>query len=135
MSDEITMESVHNLDIGEFKPFAYYDQFMDCIRVYTHDRSVTEVRLDDFVTIYRGNHYTGFGPKYVGFALKGVKHILDEIGLSMDGAYTLAFLFDEIVKKRPSMVNQGILELTMEHNTGSVDLTVDFSDNSTSRAA
>jgi len=105
------------LELGEFKPFAYYDQYLDCIRVYTHDRSVTEQRLDDVITIFRCNHKSDTDPEYVGFSLKGIRHMLDEVGLPMDRAYSLAEIFDVLVKKLPGQLNKAILDVTLHSHS------------------
>ena len=116
------------LELGEFKPFAYYDKFLDCIRVYTHDRSITEQRLDDVITVFHCNHRGEFDPAYVGFALKGVRHMLDEIGLPMDRAYSLAEILDALVKKLPGQLNKALLEMTLHSHPYNGDLQVDFAE-------
>ena len=129
MKNDITIDDVEQTAIGEFKPFAHYDQFMDCIRVYTRDRSITEERVDESITIFRCNHVTKFDSEYVGFSLKGVKHALAEINFPMNKAYQLAELIDTIVKERPSGVNYGLLGEIFEDFKASGewgDMTVDF---------
>jgi hypothetical protein len=39
------------LKIAEFRPIAYFDRNMDCIRVLTHDCSVTEHRISEYFTV------------------------------------------------------------------------------------
>jgi hypothetical protein len=58
------------VEIAEFRPIAYFDKNMDCIRVLTHDCSVTEHRISEFFTVFEQNYPTNFGPKYVGFTIK-----------------------------------------------------------------
>lgn len=123
----MSIKNLNSMEIKEFRPFAHYDQFLDCIRVYTHDRSVTEQRIDESITLFRCNHATKFDPKYVGFSLKGVSHALNEIGLPMNRAYKLAELIDKIVKGRPSFVNYALLEFTFEQGyKTSGDILIDF---------
>src|SRR2546430_2639276 len=83
---------------GNFVPVAYYDGHMDCIRVLTHDRSVTEHRLDGFFTVYECNNRGPFDPQYVGFTIKGVRHLFSQAGLPLDGVYKLAELIDRLVR-------------------------------------
>src|SRR5437762_10744804 len=75
-----TLRSILAAAIGKFVPTAYYDKHMDCIRVITHDRSVTEHRLDGFFTICECNNRGPLDPEYVGFVIKGVRHLFAEVG-------------------------------------------------------
>lgn len=96
---------IQNLDafmaenLQEFKPFAYFDNHMDCIRVKFLDCSVTEERLNKFLTVLTPNHrdYSG----HVGFTLKGIAHLFNKAGLSRKTAYHLADILDAIVKAFP----------------------------------
>jgi hypothetical protein len=96
--------SFDEFECGEFVPVAYFDSYMDCIRVVTLDRSITEERLDGDLTLYRTNHAGPFDPKYCGFCLKGIRHLLDELGLEKGAEISLTRLIDEIVKANPSSV-------------------------------
>lgn len=120
-------QEIH-VTLGEFRPFAYYDQYLDCIRVYTHDRSVTEQRLDDVITVFRCNHRGPFDPAYVGFSLKGIRHMLDEIGLPMDRAYRLTELLDTLVQQLPGQINKGLLDMTLHSYQHNGDLEVNFAE-------
>jgi hypothetical protein len=92
-----------------FQPSAYYDPYMDCIRVLILDRSVTEVRVDDALTLYRTNHAAPFDPQHVGFALKGVRHLFKELGLPLEGVLQLTELIDSLVKQKPGTAVSRIL--------------------------
>jgi hypothetical protein len=92
-----------------FQPVAYYDSYMDCIRVMILDRSVTEVRVDDILTLYRTNHAAPFDPQHVGFSLKGIKHLFTELRLPLDGVMQLTDLIDTLVKRKPGTVISKIL--------------------------
>jgi hypothetical protein len=92
-----------------FQPVAYYDGYMDCIRVQILDRSITEVRVDDSLTLYRTNHPAPFDPQHVGFSIKGVKHLFRELGLPLDGVLRLTELIDALVKRMPGTVLSKIL--------------------------
>jgi hypothetical protein len=97
------------VEIGNFKPFAFYDSFMDCIRVMILDRSITEERVDDFLTIYQTNHPTPFDAKHCGFCLKGIRHWFDELGLEEGAELLLADLINRIVEKNPQSTMAKIL--------------------------
>jgi hypothetical protein len=99
-----------------FSPVAYYDSYMDCIRVLILDRSVTEVRVDDHLTLCRANHRTPFDPEHVGFTIKGVRHLFADLGLPLDGVLTLTQIIDAIVKRRPGSTVSKILAEFPEQN-------------------
>ena len=84
-----------------FRPFAYFDKHMDCIRVLIHDVSVVEVRVSEMFTVARSAHGTAFDGRHVGFTIKGVAHLFKEIGLPLSGVHQLVEILDEIIKKIP----------------------------------
>jgi hypothetical protein len=88
-----------------FKPIAYYDKHLDAIRVQIMDCSIWEERLDRIMTLYHANH--GLNPDglndVVGFAIKGVRHLLKDVDLDWQlGPIELAKFLDEIFKIYPS---------------------------------
>jgi hypothetical protein len=95
----------------DFKPHAIFDVHLDCIRVLTRDTSVCEVRVDEFITMFRDNSPLPSGSQYVGFSLKGINHLMNEVGLSEDHSYTLAEIVDAIVKHRPASTMAIVLDL------------------------
>lgn len=99
------------VEITEFRPIAYFDKNMDCIRVLTHDRSVTEHRISEFFTVCETNHRAGFEPKYVGFTIKGVRQLFHEAGIPLDGTYKLADIIDRLVKHRPGSTVSAMIDL------------------------
>lgn len=94
-----------------FQPCAVFDVHLDCIRVLTRNASVREVRIDADLTVFRENFPSGFGSSIVGFSLKGVNHLMHELGFDSGRAYKLSELLDAIVKKRPTTTMSVILEL------------------------
>jgi len=98
------------VEIRDFIPVAYYDRYMDCIRVFIADRSVTEERMDDTLTLYKTNHATPFDLINCGFCLKGVRHLLDELGLEAGMELRLTALIDAIVKRNPHSTVAKVLE-------------------------
>ncbi len=114
------------LEVKRFVPVAYYDKHMDCIRVVTHDRSVTEVRLDGFLTLHECNRPGAHDPQYVGFTIKGIHHLFETVGLSLDRVYRLADLIDQLVKYRPGSTMSAMLGLVYEKHNTMGDLSIDM---------
>lgn len=113
--------------LEEFRPVAYFDKHMDCIRVLTHDRSVTEHRINEFYTLHELNDPGRLDPKYVGFTIKGVRALFAEVGLSLDHSYKLAEVIDRLVKYKPGSVMSETLSLIFNQyrSTGDLSIQVD----------
>lgn len=131
MSVEILQGDVREVlpdgvELGSFRPVAYFDKHMDFIRVLTHDRSITEHRLNEFYTVYECNHRGPFDPEFVGFAIKGVRRLFHEIGLPLDRPYKLAEIIDRVVKHRPGSAMAETMRLIFSQYLASGDLSVDF---------
>jgi hypothetical protein len=96
-----TADAIASLDgrLAEFKPFAYYDKHLDCIRVQLRDCSVREERKNKIFTVLRSNHDNAGA--FVGCNIKGVRHVFDKIGMEMKGVVTLTILLDAIAKYFP----------------------------------
>ena len=90
----------HHLVEGEFRPFACFDKHMDCIRVQIADHSITEHRMNKFITLYEANH-VGSGSNFIGFSIKGVAHLLDKLELPKTGALILTELINRMVAEYP----------------------------------
>ena len=88
---------------GEFRPCAMFDAPLDCIRVITLDCSVTEVRVNRYLTILQNNHPETDRDKYVGFTIKGAKHFCKTNGLDLRTPIRLVKLLDEIVAQSPEL--------------------------------
>ena len=117
-----------NVKLVTFSPVAYYDKHMDCIRVLTHDRSVTEHRIDDTFTVYECNHRNKrFDPEYVGFTIKGVRHLFNQVGLPLDRVYRLADLIQRLISHRHGSVMSELLRIIYRDYKATVDLEVDLS--------
>lgn len=115
-----------DVSLGAFGPVAYYDQYMDCIRVVTHDRSVTEHRIDGFFTLHECNHRGPFDPEYVGFTIKGVHHLFNEVGIPFAGVLKLADLISKLVAHRPGSMMSETLRLIFKDFAASGDLRIDL---------
>ena len=122
------IELPKGVKVETFRPVAYYDTYMDCIRVLTHDRSVTEHRIDETFTVCECNHRGPYDPEYVGFTIKGVRHLFKQIGIPLDGVYKLADLIDLLVKYRPGSTMSEMLRLIYKDYRATGDLEIDLRD-------
>jgi hypothetical protein len=102
MSDEAYKDLslfIKEFGAGEFKPFAYYDRHLDCIRVRIRDCSVIEQKLSKIFTVLRAAHADY--EVSVGFTIKGIRHLFESIGLPSEGVFALAHIIDQIVRVYP----------------------------------
>ena len=96
-----------------FRPVAYYDKHLDVIRVQILDCSIWEDRLDRIMTVYHNNHHVSPNGvnDVVGFAIKGVRHLLIELGITnADGPIKIADLLNKLISKYPSRSTKFALE-------------------------
>lgn len=102
-----------NLVFSKFSPIAYFDKHMDCVRVMLWDDSMTEVRINKHLTLYRRNFIseTEAEHKYIGFAIKGVFHAFDTAGLEKDHVYELADILTAISKAMPYSVMESTMDM------------------------
>ena len=123
-----------DVELGDFKPTAYFDKHLDCIRVMTHDRSVTEIRLNEFVTLHECNrshghdecnHMSRNDPPYVGFTLKGVRSLYEAADLEIDGVYKLTVVLDKFVSMYPHSTMSATLGLIDHIYRNSGDIKVE----------
>jgi hypothetical protein len=121
-----TIKLPEGVSLGTFRPVAYFDREMDCIRVLTHDRSVTEHRINEFYTVYECNHRGQFDPEYVGFTIKGVRHLFHEVGLPLDRVYKLVDIIDKLISYKPGSIMSVTLTLIFEQYKMAGDLNVDL---------
>lgn len=132
MEDKVTKSIQSDLvgqEISDFRPCAYFDKHMDCIRVFTHDRSVTEIRMDEVVTIHYNNSPQGdLDSEYIGFTIKGINHIFAQIGLPQEGVVRLAEIVDRYIKLRPASSMSAVMRLVYERYETLGDTSVDFSE-------
>ena len=106
------LKDFEKLELGDFKPFSSYDKSMDCIRVYSHDASITEERIDEYLTVYKPNHTQDHNCEYVGFCLKGVYSHIKSSQVRLELNLSLADHFDKKVKDNLNYVNEFVCELT-----------------------
>lgn len=97
-----------------FEPIAYYDKHLDAIRVQTKDCSIWEERLDPIMTVYHANHHLqpdGLND-IVGFCVKGVRHLLQKVGVERsEGPVEIAEFLDKLFKHFPSGSTKRVVEI------------------------
>lgn len=84
-----------NLD-SKFEPYAFYNKHLDKIVFYGKDCSIVAERKNKLYTLLRNAHGKG---EYIGFAIKGIRHVLTEVGLSNIESLTLAEFFTKIIER------------------------------------
>jgi hypothetical protein len=85
--------------IGEFRPCAFFDEPLDCIRVIVRDCSTTEIRVGPLLTVLEDNDAD---PKpgrelYVGFTIKGARHFCQQQGIDLAAPVQWSELLDRIL--------------------------------------
>lgn len=111
LPEELKLETLLS-KVPQFRPIAYYDKHLDVIRVQIMDCSIWEERFDRIMTIYHMNHH----PKQdglndiVGFSIKGVRHLLNELGMKDEGAIVITDLLDALVKLYPTTATRRVIE-------------------------
>lgn len=115
-------------DAKEFRPCAFFDAPLDCIRVFTRDCSVTEERVNDWLTVFVDNYPRPAVSKFVGFSIKGVKHFCQEYGLRPVGPIRISALLDALITSSPDdmvelIINKFARPLLEEEQLDEVELT------------
>jgi hypothetical protein len=96
-------------NLKPFRPYAYFDKHLDCVRVKLLDCSVTEERKNRFVTVLKPNHGAGSGGN-VGFMIKGIAHICNEAKIPLGAALTLIQVLDALIRCFPDAASKGVVE-------------------------
>jgi hypothetical protein len=96
---------------GEFRPCAFFDDRLDCIRVITKDCSVLEERINERLTILLNNYDPQPGRKQcVGFTFKGAIHLCKQHGLDLASPIRMSELLDAILESVPEKAVQVFIE-------------------------
>lgn len=109
--------------LSDFKPFAYFDKHLDCIRVQIMDCSVSERRLSSMFTILEANHIDT--RPTVGFTIKGIRHIFEKLQLPLSGVMKLTDLISAIVVNYPHTAVKAVEEFAV---VSARDMEIDFSE-------
>jgi len=96
-------------NLRDFKPFAYFDKHLDCIRVKIQDCRSVEVRLNRFLTILKSYNKDGSSTN-VGFTIKGIAHLFSELGLDREGIFKIVDILNKILQKYPDYAVRSVYE-------------------------
>jgi len=89
---------------GEFRPCAFFDDRLDCIRVIARDCSVLETRINQSLTVLEDNYYQESDQtQYVGFTVKGARHFCSEHGFDLRSPIDISKLLDAVLKAFPEL--------------------------------
>jgi hypothetical protein len=121
---EITLDIIlSGRQVAPFKPVAYYDKHMDCIRIELRDCSITEERINSVLTVLHDN-YPGPGQDdRAGLMLKGMKHFFSTWGMEMDGIVLVTTILNQLLEKLPH--DQENIR-PIQKIAAEIELTVDF---------
>jgi len=111
--EEVVQEGVQQFFAdaeGEFQPFAVYHERLDRIRVLVRDCSVTETRIDDFITVLEDNYPEQDKQKFIGFTIKGVMHLCKQHGIPETGVIKITELLAAVVAERPEAIVRLVVE-------------------------
>ena len=95
---------------GDFRPCAFFDAEMDCIRVVARDCSALETRVNTWFTILEANYPAKRANECVGFTLKGARHFCETQKLDPRTPIQMSVLLDAIVRAMPDAVIQTVVE-------------------------
>jgi hypothetical protein len=96
---------------GTFRPCAFFDDRLDCIRVITKDCSVIEERMNDRVTILLDLYSTPGQRKCVGFTLKGAYHLCQQHNWDATRPIQIGQLLNAIITSVPERSVKLFIEL------------------------
>jgi len=95
---------------GQFRPGAFFDDRLDCIRVITRDCSVVETRINGYLTVLEASYANDKDmTPFVGFTIKGATHFCSEAGLSLNTPIRVGRLLDAIVKLFPDSLMEAFV--------------------------
>jgi hypothetical protein len=95
----------------KFRPCAYFDDRLDCIRVLARDCSILETRINKVLTVLEDNYYQDTAKRYVGFTVKGARHFCHEHGLDTSMPIDISKLLDAILATFPEPEVQMFVDL------------------------
>ena len=104
-----------------FRPVAYYDKHMDCIRIELRDCSITERRFNEHLTVLYDNYPEVNQHDRAGLMIKGVKHLFKELKLPTGGVLRVTEVLDKLAEKYPHFVDQEVCRVVAD-----IELTVNL---------
>ena len=109
---EALVRDAFSQESGEFRPCAFFDDRLDCVRVIARDCSVYEERVNDRLTVLVDNYHERPGrKKYVGFTIKGARHFCQEHGLHLGTSVKMTELLDAVLASSPEPVVMFFVDL------------------------
>lgn len=103
-ADEIAALVRSTEGLAAFRPCAFFDDRLDCIRVIARDCSVTETRVNPLLTVLEANYPQSVGRKCVGFTVKGARHFCKEHSLDLSTPIKISDLLDAILSAMPDVM-------------------------------
>ena len=101
------VREVFAVQSSEFRPCAFFDVRLDCIRVIARDCSVLETRINETLTVLEDNYYQESGQnQYVGFTIKGARHFCNQNGFDLSYPINVSALLDALLKRFPDLAVQ-----------------------------
>lgn len=90
---------------GQFRPGAFFDDRLDCIRVIAKDCSFLETRINEHLTVLEDNYAKDSdATPYVGFTIKGARHFCYNNGFSLEAPIQLSALLDAVLRSFPGLL-------------------------------
>lgn len=103
MTEQITglIEDAWGGCMADFRPCAFFDERLDCVRIIARDCSVLEERINDRLTVLIDNYEPDSKRKYIGFTFKGAKHFCVEQGWGAATSIRITEFLDAVVVAFP----------------------------------
>ncbi len=95
----------------KFRPCAFFDERLDCIRVIARDCSVLETRINKNMTLLEDNYAESEQKRYVGFTVKGARHFCKENHIDLSAPVDISKLLDAILANSPEPAVQMSIRL------------------------
>jgi hypothetical protein len=94
-----------------FRPCAFFDDRLDCIRVIARDCSVLETRINETLTVLEDNYYFESGKKkYVGFTIKGARYFCRQHGFDLATPIEVSKLLDAVLTSFPDKMVELVVD-------------------------
>jgi hypothetical protein len=97
--------------IGMFRPCAYFEDRLDCIRVITKDCRVLEERLNARITIHWNLQPAASQRECVGFTFKGALHFCERHSLDITRPIEIGAFLDAIARTEQETAARAFVEL------------------------
>lgn len=104
---------------NEFEPYAFYNKHLDKIVFYKKDCSIIAERKNKVFTLLKNAH--GKNDEYIGFAIKGIRHMLKELEFSNKESLTLADFFAKIIE----LYNDDTMRMIQKKFSSSMSLPIE----------